>query len=255
MKLTVIGSADAFNSAGRGHSCYLIEGEGTEPLMLDFGPTALLGLRRAGRTPNEVGGVAFTHLHGDHTGGFPFLLIDALFNSRRGTGLNVLGPERTREFLSALQAATYDDLAKYLEKYPLDIHELAPGSECEFLGYRVAAFAADHMEPPHRPLCLRFHDKAGKSVAFSGDTRPCPGMFAAADGADLFVAECTRLAQPAGEHCTWEDWQRELPRLGCGRVLFTHLGADVRERAPVLSAEYQSLIPFQFAEDGMILEL
>ena len=30
MRLTVIGSADAFNSSGRGHSCYLLDGAGLE---------------------------------------------------------------------------------------------------------------------------------------------------------------------------------------------------------------------------------
>ena len=32
MKLTVLGSADAFNSAGRAHSCYLLDGVATVDL-------------------------------------------------------------------------------------------------------------------------------------------------------------------------------------------------------------------------------
>ena len=69
MKLTVIGSADAFNSAGRGNSCYVLESADAGKVMIDFGPTALLGLRRQGIQPNELSGVVFTHLHGDHIGG------------------------------------------------------------------------------------------------------------------------------------------------------------------------------------------
>ena len=42
MKLTVLGSADAVNSGGRGNSCYLVESSGAKKLMVDFGPTALL---------------------------------------------------------------------------------------------------------------------------------------------------------------------------------------------------------------------
>ncbi len=46
MKLTVVGSADAMTSCGRGNSCYLLEGDGDGQLMADFGPTALAMLKR-----------------------------------------------------------------------------------------------------------------------------------------------------------------------------------------------------------------
>jgi len=219
--------------------------------MVDFGATALMGLRRAGFEPNQLAGIAFTHLHGDHIGGFPFLVIDALFNSSRSERLSVLGPPLTRSCLEAPLTATYGNMTAQL---PLQIDEFAPGEQREFLGYRVAAFAADHMLPPHRPLCLRITDPAGKSVAFSGDTRPCPGLFAASDSADLLVAECTRLSPPAGQHCTWDDWQRMLPGLRAKSLLLSHLGSDVREQLPGLRSQIESAIPIQFADDGMILE-
>ena len=83
MKLTVIGSSDAFNSAGAFHSCYWLDGVGTQPIMVDFGATALSALRRAGRAPAELGAILVTHLHGDHIGGFPHLLINNLYNEPR----------------------------------------------------------------------------------------------------------------------------------------------------------------------------
>src|SRR5438270_443475 len=67
MRLTIVGSADAFNAVGRSHSCYLLEGA-ERPLMVDFGATALSALRRLGREPTDLGGLALTHLHGDHIG-------------------------------------------------------------------------------------------------------------------------------------------------------------------------------------------
>ena len=41
MQLTVIGSSDAFNAAGRGHSCFLVEGEGFERVNIAC-PRAIL---------------------------------------------------------------------------------------------------------------------------------------------------------------------------------------------------------------------
>jgi ribonuclease BN (tRNA processing enzyme) len=255
MKLTVIGSADAFNSAGRGNSCYVLESAGAGKVMIDFGPTALLGLRRQGIPPNELSGVVFTHLHGDHTGGFPLLVIDALYNSRRQTELAVLGPTLTRQMLDGLMRVTYGDLKDAVDKgLLLAIDEFIPGEERAFHGYRVRAFAAEHMQLPHRPLCLRFEDPSGRAVAFSGDTRICPGLLAAADGADLLVADCSRLAAPAGQHATWEEWQAILPELKARSLLLTHLGLDVRAELPGLASSPAPL-PLRFADDGLVVEL
>jgi len=258
MKLHVIGSADAFNSSGRGHSCYVLESPGAARLMVDFGPTALAGLRHAGLPPEGIDGIAFTHLHGDHIGGFPFLLIDALYNAPRRRELPILGPLRTRECLEALIDASYDDMKQRMPQLPVSIVEFAPGETREFLGYQISAYAADHMHPPHQPLCLRVSDAQGKSVAFSGDTKMCPGLFEAADGVELLVAECTRLAHPAGQHCTWEEWQvelRDMQRLQARALMLTHLGSDVRARLPGLRDEQQVSIPLSFAEDGLVIEI
>lgn len=255
MKLTVIGSADAFNSAGRGNSCYVLESAGAGKVMIDFGPTALLGLRRQGIAPNELSGVVFTHLHGDHIGGFPLLVIDALYSSRRKAELAVLGPTLTRQMLGGLMRVTYGDLEDAVEKgLLLSIDEFVPGEERAFHGYRVRAFAAEHMQLPHRPLCLRFEDPSGRAVTFSGDTLICPGLLAAADGADLLVADCSRLAPPAGQHATWQEWQAILPDLGARALLLTHLGPDVRAALPGLKNS-PSPLPLQFADDGLVLEL
>jgi ribonuclease BN (tRNA processing enzyme) len=255
MKLTVIGSADAFNSAGRGNSCYVLESAGAGKVMIDFGPTALLGLRRQGIQPNELSGVVFTHLHGDHIGGVPLLVIDALYNSRRKTELAVLGPTLTRQMLDGLMRVTYGDLEDAVAKgLLLSIDEFGPGEERAFHGYRVRAFAAEHMQLPHRPLCLRFEDPSGRAIAFSGDTLICPGLLAAADGAELLVADCSRLAPPAGQHATWQEWQAILPDLKAKALLLTHLGPDVRAALPGLASS-PSPLPLRFAEDGLVLEL
>jgi ribonuclease BN (tRNA processing enzyme) len=256
MKLTVLGSADAVNSGGRGNSCYLVESSGAKKLMVDFGPTALLALRRQAIAPEAIGGFVFTHLHGDHTGGFPLLCIEAMFGGWRERALRVLGPPLARATLMGVFRAAYGELEAELPvRMALGVEEFAPGEEREHAGYRISAFAADHMAPPHQALCLRVTDPAGTAVAFSGDSRICPGLLAAADGADLLVADCSRLAPPAGAHATWQEWQHTLPVLRAKALMLTHLGADIRARAPTLLDGLVLPLPVRIADDGLIVEL
>ena len=60
-RVVALGSADAFSSAARGNTCWLVE-DGAPLCAVDLGPTALLALRRLGRDPEELRAVHFTHL-------------------------------------------------------------------------------------------------------------------------------------------------------------------------------------------------
>jgi ribonuclease BN (tRNA processing enzyme) len=254
-KLTVIGSGDAFNAGGRGHSCYLLEGEGFGPLMVDFGATALAGLRRCGREPTEIRGFAITHLHGDHVGGWPYLIIDGMFNAPRRSLLDVVGPLGVEERLEALLGVTYGDLSDHPRPFASRFREIEPGGAQSVAGTRVEGFAAEHMDAPERPLCLRVTTPSVKVVAFSGDTALNDGLRSAAAAADLLVAECSCLAHPCGRHSTWQDWRTELGGIGARRVLFTHLGREVRARVEELARQLPGAPPAGFADDGMIVEL
>ena len=52
-RVVALGSADAFSSAARGNTCWLVE-DGAPLCAVDLGPTALLALRRLGRDPEEL---------------------------------------------------------------------------------------------------------------------------------------------------------------------------------------------------------
>ena len=255
MRLTVVGSSDAFNAAGRGHSCYLLEGEGVAPLMVDFGATALAAMRRVGRAPSEIEAVAVTHLHGDHVGGIPFLLLDGMFHVVRRRPLALLGPVGLTQAIEAGLRVAYSDVVDLAKPYEVRFQELSPGDRAELAGWQVEAFAADHMDPPDQPLCLRFTAPGGTTVAFSGDSTFSSGLRAAGDGVDLFVAECSCLRPPCGRHCTWEDWREALPTISARRVVLAHLNAEVRERADELLAETAGAVDLRFADDGMQIEL
>ena len=93
MKLTIIGSSDAFGSGGRFHSSYLLE-TSKGRLLLDCGANSPLALKRAGVTISSIDAVAISHCHGDHFGGLPFLFLDKMFMERGSKPLENLGASR-----------------------------------------------------------------------------------------------------------------------------------------------------------------
>jgi ribonuclease BN (tRNA processing enzyme) len=183
--------------------------------------------------------------------------VDAAYTTVRSAPLEVVGPAGVEARLRDGLGHAYGRLAEKPVPFATAYRELLPGGEVGLLGARVRGFAADHQDPPEQPLCLQVTGRDGRTVAFSGDTRICPGLLAAARGADLLVAECTGLRHPCGAHSTWEEWRELLPRVEARRVLLTHLGEEVRAAVPALRREAATLggPPLDFADDGLVLEV
>ncbi len=249
--LRIVGSADAFNAAGRGHSCTWIEGLAERPVMVDFGPTALMGLKRVRLAPSALGGIALTHLHGDHFGGLPLLWIDALYRRVRTAPLSILGPPGTREAVLGVVRAFYGDVADRDLPFAVDWPTIRPGQTVSWLGLDVTAWHAPHLDPPALSLGLRFARPGGPTVAFTGDTQLTGEVLDGLRGADLAVVECSAMEPPAGRHVTWREWRSALADLGVPRVVLTHLGEDVRAAADRIAAEAPAGVEVMVAEDGM----
>ncbi len=223
--------------------------------MIDIGGSGLAALRKAGRAPRELAGIAITHLHGDHVGGLPFLLLDALYNEPRTASLPLLGPKLLQERIDALYHATYRELAPMRLSFDLPVTEIAPGESAPLAGFEIQGFLADHMDPPNYPLSLRVRAPSGKVATFSGDTAMNPRLLEAAENADLLVAECSALKPPVGRHCSWLDWKAVLPKLTARRLVLSHLNHRVRDAIPRLLSEAPANVNLTFADDGMIFDI
>jgi ribonuclease BN (tRNA processing enzyme) len=244
LRLTVLGSADAFNSGGYLHSAYLLEGKaGT--LLLECGPSVLAGLKRQGLNGDSIDAVLVSHLHGDHFGGIPFLLLEYLFESPRTRPLLVAGPAGTQEKVEQLYDCYYS--RDHLERLGFDLRyiEIAPGDELELAGLEVGAFKVPHGAEPY---CLgyRIEDSSGGSLLFSGDSAWTEDFVERSAGVDLFLCECCFMDKITDFHVSYSQLAANRERLGCERLLVTHLGSAVRQAAN-LDAE--------LAVDGQVVEL
>ncbi len=242
-RLRVLGSGDAFNSAGAGHSAYLLEHDRGR-LLLECGTGTLAAMKRDGIDTHAPDLVLISHLHGDHFGGLPFLFLEYANIVRRARPLVVAGPPTTEQRVRELSEALYaKDLAAEAS-CEIEFVELADGDRTELAGARVEAF-----EVPHRaePFSLGYRiETADASILFSGDSAWTDRFVEMSKGTDLFLCECCSMRPIPADHTNYAELVANRERLACKRLLLTHLGADVRDAAG---------LEFELAHDGMTVEL
>jgi ribonuclease BN (tRNA processing enzyme) len=225
VKLTVIGSGDAFCSGGALHSCNLLEHDGST-LMLECGPGVLAGMKKLGIPTESLDALAISHLHGDHFGGIPFLFLEYLFENPRHRPLTIIGPPTILERSFALYAALYRELQSFELPFEIRVVEMHPGSRTQVAGFDVEAFKVTHNAEPFS-LGYRVTSPGG-TVLFSGDSAWNEDFVEKSKGADIFLCECCTMEPTVPMHTSYKELLANRDRLHCKRLLLTHLGADVR---------------------------
>jgi ribonuclease BN (tRNA processing enzyme) len=245
MKLTILGAGDAFASHGLRQSGYVIEAEG-RTILMEAGPTLLSALKQSGFHPSDLDLVLISHLHGDHFGGLPFLILDYMWESPMKESFTIAGPqgleERTRTiFKNMFSTAPEDRLA-----HPLRFRVLEAGAGADFDGVQVATIRTPHTDPD---VSLAFRITiGGKTVVFSGDTGWTEEIVPFCAGADLLLCECTYFESVQAEtHLNYPLIARQRPRLNVRRMLLTHLGREVLQR--------RAEVGMEMAFDGMEIEV
>jgi ribonuclease BN (tRNA processing enzyme) len=257
MRVTVAGAGDAFGDGGRLQTClHLRPRARRDAVLVDCGATALTGLKRLGLEPGDVSVVAISHLHGDHFGGLPFLILDGQFR-RRERPLHLVGPPGLADRLARAMEVFFPGSSTVSRRFELHVHELTANDpvhvdvagESDGEGdegvVSVRGFTVDH-EAGAPALGLRV-TVAGRTVAYSGDTSWTDALVDVADGADLFVCEAYTFERAFRYHLHLPDLLANLDRLRCGRVLLTHAGPQVLAR--------RADLPLQLADDGTVIEL
>jgi ribonuclease BN (tRNA processing enzyme) len=182
VRVTTVGSGDAFGSGGRFQTCIAL---GDPPhTLVDCGATSLTALRQQGIDPNGVGTVVLTHLHGDHFGGLPFLVLDGQFR-RRERDLTVLGPPGTAERLAAAMEALFPGSSTVRRRFEVRVREHA-----ERRPARVGELAVTPFEVRHAAGAPSFGVRLavdGRTLAYSGDTEWTDALLDLAEGADLLL--------------------------------------------------------------------
>jgi ribonuclease BN (tRNA processing enzyme) len=247
MKLTVIGSGDAFCTGGRLQAAYLIDAGG-HLVLVECGATTVLGLERMKIDFSAIETMVISHLHGDHIGGFIWLFVQDVYVKKRTRPLTVYGPPTIeRRFMTACEAL-YDGSTTAPRHFDLKFVEVHPGREIATGPLKTSVFEVDHPSgaPSH---ALRF-THGGKTLAFTGDSGWTEAIVTAGKGADLYLMECYMYERVLKNHMTWKTIAQHLDRIGARRYLMTHMSAEMlAHRGDVKDPRVA------FAEDGLAVDI
>ena len=246
MKVSVrfVGSGDSFGSGGRFQTCILVDGDGTR-FAIDFGTSSLIALNQQGIEHNSIDAILLTHLHGDHCGGVPFMLMDAMLGARRSRSLTIAGPHDTRARMAAIVEALFPGSEVMVPKFPLDYVEMEVGHTNAVRNLRVTPYAAKHTRQTN-PTFLRV-EVGDKVIAYTGDGEWTDEMAEMGRGADLVVAECYYYEKPIKWHLNYPALVEHVRDFGAKRVILTHMSREM-----LLHAKD---VPEESAHDGMVVEV
>lgn len=213
-------------------------------LLLDLGAGAYPTLRRT-IDVSSIDAVAVSHLHGDHFGGIPFLVLEQHFRHRERP-LIVAGPPSLGARLRLAEGAMYPDFFTAPGRPRFEVRQVTLGEAPQQIGSAaVSAHPVQHI-PSAEPHGLRVR-VAGKTIAYSGDARWSDDLPKLAKGADLFICEASNFERDDPAHISYKTLMAHRAELECGRIILTHVGRDV--------LDHMAEVELEIATDGMTLEL
>jgi ribonuclease BN (tRNA processing enzyme) len=246
MKLTIVGCGDAFGSGGRLNTCFFLE-TAKAALLVDCGASALPALKAQRIDPNRIDAIVLSHLHGDHFGGLPFLLLDGQFLARREKPLLIAGPPGARARIDAALEVFFPKSTGTKWRFPWRVEEVPVGIETDVLGH--ALLTTEVIHPSGAPsTALRLSD-GEKVFAYSGDTEWTEALLPVAAQADLFICECYAFAGKLTGHMSWDILKSRLGDLHAQRIMLTHMNPTMLARLDEVMDDGVML-----AADGLTVE-
>jgi ribonuclease BN (tRNA processing enzyme) len=193
---------------------------------------------------NRLQTAAFiTHLHSDHTVGYPDLIFSTWVQGRRAP-LQVYGPAGLSDMTSHIMQAWRVDVdirTSGMEKRSrtgLDVepHEIKPGVVYQDANVTVTAFRNAHGELTET-FGYRF-DTADRSIVISGDTNPSEALIQHCQKCDVLIHEAYSDAYRPADMANWLEYRSKYhttttqlgelaARANPGLVIIHHRGVGV----------------------------
>jgi ribonuclease Z len=299
LSVTFLGTGAACPTVDRNVAALAVQREG-ETILFDCGEGTQRQMMRYG-VGFSFTEVFFTHFHADHMLGITGLLRTMGLQDRSapvtlygprgaqrilGAAMS-LGIERNKFPVEVVEIRAGDRLRR--DEYDIVVFETQ--HRADTVGYALAEHTrlgrfhperARELGVPEGPLWGRLHKgetvtlddgrtvsppdlvgapRRGRTLVYSGDTRPHLALLEAARGADLLIHEATfggDEAERAVEtgHSTAAEAARVALEAGVRRLVLTHISPRYNRDAPELLAEARAVFPeTAIARDGMTVDV
>lgn len=232
---------------------------GDRAYLVDFGPGVVRQASKAyykgvdALRPDLLCTAFCTHLHTDHTAGYPDLIFTPWVLERQ-EALKVFGPVGIKNMTEHIEAA-----------YAVDIDFRINGFEkANEVGYRVdvteiqepgIVYKDDRVSVEAFPVChgtlLSYGYKfvtADRTIVITGDTAPLNIVAEKAKGCDILLHEVEYTAGIASREPKWQKYHREV------HTLSTDLAAVAAKAGPKLLVTYHRIYHMNIQDNRQNLE-
>ena len=189
--------------------------------LVDFGPGVVRraaaafqkGITAFGARVSGLRTVFLTHLHADHTAGYPDLILTTWIMGRKWP-LEVYGPKGIKAMTRHVLQAWEVDISNRLhgmEKgtrsgHRVNAHEITPGQIYTDENIRVTAFHVNHGEM-NEAFGFRF-ETADRTIVISGDTAPTPTLIENCNDCDVLIHEAYSQSTYRKVSRRWQAYRR-----------------------------------------------
>ncbi len=259
LRITFLGTGGSLPTRNRNPSAVMVNREG-ELILFDCGEGTQQQMMRAKTGMMNLSSIFVSHFHADHFLGIPGLIQTMSFMGRKDP-LLIYGPEGTREFTELFKALGYFNLKYEVQGIQLNpgdvvereqyvIRALKTEHSISSLGYalienprpgRFNREKAIELGIPPGPLFAKLQKgnqvevngkivkpedvmgnlRPGRTVVYSGDTRPCKPVLEASRDADVLIHDGSFADEMA-------DWAEESKHSTAGEVAALAKEAKVR---------------------------
>jgi ribonuclease BN (tRNA processing enzyme) len=188
------------------------------PYIVDFGTGVVRQAAAArnkgveGLDPVNLNFGFITHLHSDHTLGFPDIILTPWVMGRK-TPLEVYGPPGTRDmaehilkaYAADIKIRTGDIERSNTTGYKVNVHEIQPGVVYRDQNVTVTAFAVHHGKWPHA-YGYRF-ETPDRTIVISGDASPDTAIVDNCHGCDVLIHEVYTQASFEKVSPKWQQYR------------------------------------------------
>jgi len=298
LEVVFLGTSSATPTKGRNLPAVAIRREG-EVVLMDCGEGTQRSFVEYGLGINREMVILITHLHGDHVNGL-LGLLQTMNMSQRGRKLTLVGPKGLFEWIKVSMKMLHIGLSfdlQFVAAMPgVVLRRDAYRIRCARANHSIEAWSFVFEEAPRpgpfdskkavalgvpegkkwsalqhgrrvvvggkkiRPAEVLGPRRPGRSVGYSGDTRPSASLARFFSGVDLLIFDSTFAARDAEKavdrrHSTSVEAAELAKKARAKRLALTHFSARYRNVSSLVREAREIFLETFAASDGMSVEV